>query len=702
MANISSSFKKASELYQRAVQQYQAKEKEQLAIINQFKVGDVTIKSKLKPQLIALHKEMQHYQELVDRAENAFERALVSEPVNLGEDTMVKNKKTGNVYSVKKANPAIHSKPSASDIAQAKADNGGQVKAEPKVDGMATVNSIASTTGLRAQAVAGWADENGVNLSKVADDLKSKKLKPMDFMTAVVGNPGNKYTKDIISKYSQKAEPTKGPELDVDKQSHIKDIPQKFRSMVSMKIDQLAKAAADAKAAGEKAPNFNLCDITIPGTNLYCKGNKGIPREDMPQFKGYAKPGSIADKLPKDNGGEVDTEAQFKVLLKRNGVAVSEPQSVPADQLKATQTELVGAKVAGMTKALETEPNHPKITAPIYVSNDGYVLDGHHRWAAVTSAAVASGQPAMMNVRVIDMPIKELVKISNDFADQIGIQQKKADANAEAPKKEVTEVTTNDWHYKAIMAIWDKGGSFTRKKIGTILLKDPKANRRDIEDALRTSDYDEITDVTDRLRIEGVIKEDADTSTIIKDLDKVRHDLIKKVDVLIAKKKKLYSNVDITTPMSADEKQLDKDIQSIFSQIQDLIQQKRKIKTESVNEEKVYIDYLNKEKGFKQDRIKFNSYEEAVKWARKNFEKFNPDMIKYESVNEDEGTTADESGMFISSITSTIESAQGIQQTIQAKGEDFDVPAWVQAKTALASDYLHSINRYYKGNPDQD
>jgi hypothetical protein len=58
------------------------------------------------------------------------------------------------------------------------------------------------------------------------------------------------------------------------------------------------------------------------------------------------------------------------------------------------------------------------------------------------------------------------------------------------------------------------------------------------------------------------------------------------------------------------------------------------VKRESVKEEKVYIDYLNKAKGFKQDRIKFNSYEDAVKWARKNFEKFNPDMIKYESVNE--------------------------------------------------------------------
>jgi CO dehydrogenase/acetyl-CoA synthase delta subunit len=55
---------------------------------------------------------------------------------------------------------------------------------------------------------------------------------------------------------------------------------------------------------------------------------------------------------------------------------------------------------------------------------------------------------------------------------------------------------------------------------------------------------------------------------------------------------------------------------------------------ESVTEEKVYIDFLNKAKGFKQDRIKFNSYEDAVKWAKKNFDKFDRDMIKYESVNE--------------------------------------------------------------------
>ena len=223
------------------------------------------------------------------------------------------------------------------------------------------------------------------------------------------------------------------PNFKVSDKSDIGKVSVKQRREVSMKIDDLAKKSAEAKANGEKAPNFNLCDITIPGTNLYCGGNKGIPREQMPQFKGKPQPGSIADGLPKDKDGEVDTEAMFKKMLEDKGIKVSEPTQVPADQLKATQTELVGPKVAGMSKALDADPNHPGITAPIYVSSDGYVLDGHHRWAAITSHEIVSGREAMMNVRVIDMPIDQLVKESNDFAQKIGVQAKAADANKETP-----------------------------------------------------------------------------------------------------------------------------------------------------------------------------------------------------------------------------------------------------------------------------
>ena len=79
---------------------------------------------------------------------------------------------------------------------------------------------------------------------------------------------------------------------------------------------------------------------------------------------------------------------------------------------------------------------------------------------------------------------------------------------------------------------------------------------------------------------------------------------------------------------------IDAKIDKTFGHIPSVSFSSKKVVSESINEEKVYIDFLNKKKGFRQDRIKFNSYEDAVKWARKNFEKFNPDMIKFESMNE--------------------------------------------------------------------
>jgi hypothetical protein len=63
---------------------------------------------------------------------------------------------------------------------------------------------------------------------------------------------------------------------------------------------------------------------------------------------------------------------------------------------------------------------------------------------------------------------------------------------------------------------------------------------------------------------------------------------------------------------------------------------------EAVSEgERVYIDFLNKDKKFKQDRKYFKSWDDAVKWARKNFDKFNPDMISYESFQLTEGVMSD-------------------------------------------------------------
>lgn len=62
-------------------------------------------------------------------------------------------------------------------------------------------------------------------------------------------------------------------------------------------------------------------------------------------------------------------------------------------------------------------------------------------------------------------------------------------------------------------------------------------------------------------------------------IDKEKNDLLKKVKPLVDKKKKLYSNTDIESPMTADEKKLNKDIASIYSKINQLVKQKHNSKS---------------------------------------------------------------------------------------------------------------------------
>ena len=190
-------------------------------------------------------------------------------------------------------------------------------------------------------------------------------------------------------------------------------------------INKVAKQVSDAKAKGEKAPDINLCDVTIPGTNLYCDDNLGIKRDQMPQFKGKAVPGSRAADMPLDKNGEVDTEPVFKKMLDEKGIKTVQTE-VPADKLKATQSELGGDKVVGMMKALEEDPNHPSITAPIYVSRDGFVIDGHHRWAAIVAHNAQNPDKQIpMKTTVLDMDIKDAIPMCNKFAEDMGIAAKK-------------------------------------------------------------------------------------------------------------------------------------------------------------------------------------------------------------------------------------------------------------------------------------
>jgi len=200
-------------------------------------------------------------------------------------------------------------------------------------------------------------------------------------------------------------------------------------------VKKLAEMANDAKARGSKnAIRYDLCKVSVKGTNLFCSGNKGIPRDAMPQAKGEVVEGSRAEKLlakqnaerkakGKEPTTEVDGTEDFLAHMERNGIKAGKPKRVRSDKLSATQSNMNGEKVGGMMTSKDYDPSKE----PIFVSRDGYVVDGHHRWAATVGKDAADGvlgNNHRMNVIVLDAPISRILKEANAWTDSFGIKRK--------------------------------------------------------------------------------------------------------------------------------------------------------------------------------------------------------------------------------------------------------------------------------------
>jgi hypothetical protein len=191
--------------------------------------------------------------------------------------------------------------------------------------------------------------------------------------------------------------------------------------MISI-LEKLKIMISEAKKSGRSTPNFDLCSLYVTGTNPFCEFNLGVERKDMPQLKGIPIPGTQSSLLPSGKDGKVSIEKPLIDELQSRGVEVK-PKKVDASYLKPTQGELDGYKVIGMIQALEKNATDPKITAPIFVSRDGYILDGHHRWAAIVGHNFTADKPILMNVIEVDSGIEELVRFANNFAESMGIKK---------------------------------------------------------------------------------------------------------------------------------------------------------------------------------------------------------------------------------------------------------------------------------------
>jgi 2'-5' RNA ligase len=204
-------------------------------------------------------------------------------------------------------------------------------------------------------------------------------------------------------------------------------------------LDKLASRVKQAERMGDKAPTYDLCKVSVPKTNLFCARSKGIPRTKMPQLGGIPVPGSLADKLPRDKKGEVNIADAFREELKARGIK-SKIVDVKAAWLKASQANLDGPKVAGMSKAMK-EGKVPD--APIFVTSDGYIIDGHHRWASKVAIDAEDGHlgDIEMPVEMLDMEIGEALDFTNAFALAMGIKPKGLGAAAEGVAETAKKAT---------------------------------------------------------------------------------------------------------------------------------------------------------------------------------------------------------------------------------------------------------------------
>lgn len=208
---------------------------------------------------------------------------------------------------------------------------------------------------------------------------------------------------------------------------------------VAVLLDKIANIAQDAKRKGENAPNYDLCHVTVKGTNIFCVESKGIPRIRMPQLKGTPAPGSKADVMARDPNSdleydsrdEVELTGKFIEWLGDQGIIVHNDTAL-ASHLKASQNELNGIKTAGIMKFLDGG-GVLDAPFPMLVSHDNYVVDGHHRWAATighdlgTSGSHKPGEfDITMDVARVEADIIDLLELANRFAAEWGIPQSSA------------------------------------------------------------------------------------------------------------------------------------------------------------------------------------------------------------------------------------------------------------------------------------
>lgn len=134
--------------------------------------------------------------------------------------------------------------------------------------------------------------------------------------------------------------------------------------------------------------NKNLCVYNPLSTDQFCNAHLNISRYDMPQ---------LGDRF-------LDFLVEHPSLIKSR-CAWTEPRAYTS-----TQREIHSTLTVRLMQSIINN-NHCHINDPVFVSNDGYILDGHHRWSALTIMR------CQMKTIIVDLPIHLLLIFACPFSE---------------------------------------------------------------------------------------------------------------------------------------------------------------------------------------------------------------------------------------------------------------------------------------------
>jgi len=169
-----------------------------------------------------------------------------------------------------------------------------------------------------------------------------------------------------------------------------------------------------------------------------CKGAYGTKRANMPQI-GDADQFEKDIESPAGDGLETNEPPKIpdmgqatKAYLDSSDdtgewpigdqVEVVEIADVKPSKLKPTQLDIYMDNALKKAKA-GADPNidWAPWNASILVSKDGFLLDGHHRWAAtILHNSQNPNDQKAMTIQQVNMPIEQLLKVANAYTDATG------------------------------------------------------------------------------------------------------------------------------------------------------------------------------------------------------------------------------------------------------------------------------------------